>query len=55
MKKVMVAIFTTLIMTYVGMWIDGFMGTNDNWLFANIIAIITMGSFILYSVEKKNK
>ena len=55
MKKVIIAIITTLLLSYVGMWIDGFMGTEDSFLFTNIIAIITMGSFILHSIEKKNK
>ncbi len=55
MKRVLRAIIATLIMAYAGMWIDGFMGTDDSWIFTIIIAIITMGSFILYSIEKKNK
>ena len=54
MQKVILAIITTLIMTYVGMWLDGLWGT-DNFFFAIIIAIITMGSFILYSIENKTK
>ncbi len=52
---VLTAIITTFIMTYAGMWIDGFVGTDDSWLFTIIIAITTMGSFILYSIEKKHK
>ncbi len=55
MKMVIAAFITTLVMTYIGIMIDGFMGTDNNFLFTIIIAIITMGSFILYSIEKKNK
>ena len=55
MKKVVISIVTTLVMAYLGMWIDGFMNTEDSWLFTIIITIITMGSFILYSIEKNNK
>lgn len=62
MKKVLIAIVTSLLMGFVGMVIGVFLDeTFGGSSFAStpvisvIFVIITMGAFILYSIESKKK
>ena len=60
MKKVLIAIVTSLVMGFIGMVIgiffdETFGGANFTFtpVFSIIFVIITMGAYILYSIENK--
>lgn len=58
MKKVLIAIAMSLIMGFIGMVIgiffdETFGGANFTPVLSIIFVIITMGAYILYSIENK--
>lgn len=53
MRNAIVAFITTLLLGIIGMLIDSNIGLDGN--FSVVLAIATMGAFILYAVDGRRK